>query len=99
MRRALLLAISLLLPIGALCAQESEPQEDIRWIRYEDGREILTEFCGQQLSICKAFGITVPPECLPAQEKKAVERKNNPKKRGRKPKDAPAPNKVTVVQC
>ncbi|MBR0424592.1 MAG: hypothetical protein IJK01_00525 [Clostridia bacterium] len=32
MRRALLLAISLLLPIGALCAQESEPQEDIRWI-------------------------------------------------------------------
>ena len=76
-----------------------DEMEDIRWIRYEDGREILTEFCGQQLSICKAFGITVPPECLPAQEKKAVERKNNPKKRGRKPKDAPAPNKVTVVQC
>ena len=76
-----------------------DEMEDIRWIRYEDGREILTEFCGQQLSICKAFGITVPPECLPVQEKKAVERKNNPKKRGRKPKDAPAPNKVTVVQC
>ena len=76
-----------------------DEMEDIRWIQYEDGREQMTEFCGCQLSICKTFGIKIPPECLPIMERKAEEKNSNPKRRGRKPKDAPAPNKITVVPC
>ena len=72
---------------------------DIRWIRYSDGEEHLTEFIGPQINICREFGIQVPLECLPSLERKAEQRKMNPGKRGRKPKDTPAPNKVTVLQC
>ena len=76
-----------------------DEMEDVRWIQYADGREIMTEFRGLQLPICEAFGISIPQECLPASQRRALERKANPKKRGRKPKGTLAPNKVSVVQC
>ena len=76
-----------------------DEMENIRWIQYEDGAQQMTEFCGCQLLICKTFGIKIPPDCLPAQERKAEEKNNNPKKRGRKPKATSAPNKIKVLKC
>jgi hypothetical protein len=73
--------------------------QDIRWVRFADGREHMTEFCGLQVLICEQFGLTAPAECLPSQERKAAERKQNPKKRGRKPKGTPVPNKLEVSLC
>ena len=72
---------------------------DIRWVRYDDGEEHITSFMQKQIDICKAYGITVPAECLPAAAKKAEERKTHPRKRGRKAKGTPAPNKITVTPC
>lgn len=72
---------------------------DIRWIQYEDGEEHITSFLEAQVEICKSFGIVVPPECLSTADRKAVDRKANPQKRGRKPKGTTAPNKLNVVQC
>jgi hypothetical protein len=73
-----------------------DEMQDIRWVRFADGREHMTEFCGLQVLICEQFGLTAPAECLPSQERKAAERKQNPKKRGRKPKGTPASNKLKV---
>lgn len=72
---------------------------DIRWIRHEDGEEHMSEFMSSQVEICKAYGIRVPLECLPSVEKKAEEKKMNPKKKGRKPKGTAAPNKIRVIPC
>ena len=72
---------------------------DIRWVRYDDGEEHITSFMQKQINICKAYGITVPVECLPAAAQKAEERKIQPRKRGRKAKGTPAPNKITVTPC
>ena len=64
---------------------------------FPDGTSQMTAFIGEQLSICKAFGLEVPAECLPAEEKKAINRKNNPQRPGRKPKGTPAPHKIVPV--
>lgn len=72
---------------------------DIRWVRHEDGEEHMSEFMSSQVEICKAYGIHVPLECLPSVERKAEEKKMNPKKRGRKPKGTAAPNKIKVIPC
>lgn len=72
---------------------------DIRWIQYEDGEEQLTSFMSKQVDICKAYGIDIPLECLSSTERLSKERRKNPKKRGRKPKGTPAPNKITVTKC
>ena len=52
--------------------------------------------CGLRVLICEQLSLTAPAGCLPFQERKAAERKQNPKKRGRKPKGTPASNKLTV---
>ena len=76
-----------------------DEMEDIRWIQYEDGEQHMTEFCGGQLLICKTFGLNAPSDCLPSTERKLQEQCSNGKKRGRKPKETPAPNKISVVPC
>ena len=72
---------------------------DIRWIQYEDGDEHITSFLAPQVKICNAFGIDVPPECLSSVDRKSMERKTSPKKRGRKPSGTVAANKINIVQC
>jgi len=76
-----------------------DEMEDIRWIQYEDGTQQMTEFCGCQIQICKTFGIKVPSDCLPALERRAGEKSKQSQKRGRKPTDTPAPNKISVIPC
>jgi len=75
-----------------------DEMEKIRLYEYPDGTRKMTGFIGPQLQICKSYGLKVPENCLPAVEKKAVEKKKNPAKRGRKPKDSPPPHKVVPIQ-
>ena len=74
-----------------------DEMRSIKLREFPDGTSQMTAFIGEQVSICKAFGLEVPIECLPAEEKKAIIRKNNPQKPGRKPKGTPAPHKIIPV--
>ena len=60
--------------------------ESIRFSEYTDGTTHMTSFTAKQVEICDACNVKVPKECMPSTVKKAKERKENPKKRGRKPK-------------
>ena len=60
--------------------------ESIRYSEYTDGTTHMSSFTAKQVEICDACNVTVPKECMPATVRKAKERKEHPKKRGRKPK-------------
>ena len=62
-----------------------DTMESIRFIQFPDQAH-MTCFNTEQLEICKAFGVEVPTECLPATAKELLRKKLYPKKRGRKPK-------------
>lgn len=64
--------------------------ESIRYSEYTDGTTHMSSFTGKQVDICDACGVDVPKECMPATYRKAKERKEHPKKRGRKPRNASA---------
>ena len=64
--------------------------ESIRYSEYTDGTTHMSSFTGKQVDICGACGVDVPKECMPATYRKAKERKEHPKKRGRKPRNASA---------
>ena len=64
--------------------------ESIRYSEYTDGTTHMSSFTGKQVDICDACGVDVPKECMPATYRKAKERKEHPKKRDRKPRNASA---------
>jgi hypothetical protein len=64
--------------------------ESVRYSEYTDGTTHMSSFTGRQVEICDACGVAVPKECMPATYRKARERKENPKKRGRKSKNTSA---------
>ena len=64
--------------------------ESVRYSEYTDGTTHMSSFTGKQVEICDACGVAVPKECMPATYRKARERKENPKKRGRKSKNTSA---------
>ncbi|WP_406041826.1 hypothetical protein [Succinimonas sp.] len=69
-------------------------------IRYVDGTDRtchITSFTSEQVEICREFGIEPPPECLNATDRKARERAQNPKKRGRPAGSGKALNKSTAA--
>ena len=74
-----------------------DEMRSIKLREFPDGKSQMTAFIGEQLSVCKAFDMDIPIECLPAEEKKAIARKSNPKKRGRKAKSTQAPHKVIPI--
>lgn len=63
-----------------------DEMESIRYSQYPNQSGHMTTFTMKQVEICRACGIEPPYECLPATLKKESDRKNNPKKRGRKKK-------------
>ncbi|MBR1686811.1 MAG: transposase [Clostridia bacterium] len=65
-----------------------DEMESIRYSEYTDGTTHMSSFTGKQVDICEACGVAVPKECMPATYRKAKERKENPKKRGRRPNNA-----------
>ena len=64
-----------------------DEMEPIRYSEYTDGTSSMTTFTTNQVKICTACGVKVPKECMPATVRKKLERQENPKKRGRKPKE------------
>ncbi len=69
-------------------------------IRYVDGTDRtyhITSFTSEQVEICREFGIEPPPECLNATDRKARERAQNPKKRGRPAGSGKALNKSAIA--
>lgn len=60
--------------------------ESIRFSEYTDGTTHMSSFTAKQVEICGACTVKVPVECMPSTVRKAKERKENPRKRGRKPK-------------
>ncbi|MDO4805528.1 MAG: transposase [Lachnospiraceae bacterium] len=60
--------------------------ESIRFSEYTNGSTHMSSFTAKQVEICDACNVTVPKECMPSTVRKAKERKENPKKRGPKPK-------------
>ena len=65
----------------------SDEMEPIRFSEYTNGTSHMTTFTGRQVQICDACEVTIPPEVIPKAMREAKERKENPKKRGRKPKN------------
>lgn len=63
-----------------------DEMESIRFSEYTDGSSHMTSFTTKQVEISRACGIEPPYECLPLALRQELDRKNNPKKRGRKPK-------------
>lgn len=63
--------------------------ECIRLSEYTDGSTHMSTFSTKQVEICDACNVKVPRECMPSTIRKKEDRKNNPKKRGRKPKASP----------
>ena len=61
--------------------------ESIRFSEYTDGTTHMSSFTAKQVEICDACKVKVPVECMPSSVRKAKERKENPKKPGRKPKN------------
>ena len=62
-------------------------EKPIRYSEYTDSISSMTTFTTNQVKICTACGVKVPKECMPATVRKKLERQENPKKRGRKPKE------------
>ena len=69
-----------------------DAMEPIRYSEYISGNSHMTTFTTEQITICDAFGITPPMECMNSTSKEMWRRKYNPKKRGRKQN---SDNKVT----
>ena len=61
-----------------------DEMEPIRFSEYTDGSSHMTTFTGKQVQICDACHVDVPKEVMPRTIREAKERKENPKKRGRK---------------
>ena len=61
--------------------------ESMHYSEYTDGTTHMSSFTGRQVEICDACGVAVPEEYMSAAYRKARERKENPKKRGRKSKN------------
>lgn len=55
----------------------------IRMNEYPDGNILITDFTTSQMTICEAFGIEPPKECLSSYQKEVHERRKAGRKRGR----------------
>ena len=64
-----------------------DTMESIRYTQHPEN-SFMTVFTNEQISICQAFGIEPPIECLPSVAKESLRKKLYPQKRGRRKKDA-----------